>query len=134
MMRNLIVALAVATWFVGATASQAQTATTATREVYVKAQPTDVLSSNLIGLNVQNNAKETVGEIKDLVVSNGALSGLILSVGGFLGIGERNVVVTPSAVNVVYSENDKKWSATMDTTKDALKAAPEFKYEGRWSK
>ncbi len=134
MMRNLIVALAVATSSVGATASQAQTATTATREVYVKAQPTDVLSSNLIGLNVQNNAKETVGEIKDLVVSNGNLSGLILSVGGFLGIGERNVVVTPSAVNVVYSENDKKWSATMDTTKDALKAAPEFKYEGRWSK
>lgn len=134
MMRNLIVALAVATSFVGATASQAQTATTATREVYVKAQPTDVLSSNLIGLNVQNSAKETVGEIKDLVVSNGTLSGLILSVGGFLGIGERNVVVTPSAVNVVYSENDKKWSATMDTTKDALKAAPEFKYEGRWSK
>jgi len=134
MMRKMIVALAVATSFVGATALHAQTATTATREVYVKALPTDVLSSNLIGLNVQNNAKETVGEIKDLVVSNGALSGLILSVGGFLGIGERHVVVTPSAVNVVYSENDKKWSATMDTTKDALKAAPEFKYEGRWSK
>jgi hypothetical protein len=133
-MRNLIVALAVATSFVGATASQAQTATTATREVYVKAQPTDVLSSNLIGLNVQNTAKETIGEIKDLVVSNGTLSGLILSVGGFLGIGERYVVVAPPAVSVVYSENDKKWSATMDTTKDALKAAPEFKYEGRWSK
>ena len=54
--------------------------------------------------------------------------------GGFLGIGERYVVVAPSAVKVVYSENDKKWSATMDTTKDALKAAPEFKYEGRWKR
>jgi hypothetical protein len=85
-------------------------------------------------LNVQNNAKDNVGEIKDLVVSNGSLSGLILSVGGFLGIGERYVVVAPSAVKVVYSENDKKWSATMDTTKDALKAAPEFKYEGRWKR
>ncbi len=59
---------------------------------------------------------------------------MILSVGGFLGIGERYVVVTSAAVKIVYSENDKKWSATMDTTKDALKAAPEFKYEGRWSK
>lgn len=133
-MRNMLVALAVVTTFAGAATLHAQTATTSTREVYVKALPTDVLSSNLIGLNVHNNAKETVGEIKDLVVSGGNLSGLIVSVGGFLGIGERYVVVTPSAVNVVYSENDKKWTATMDTTKDALKAAPEFKYEGRWSK
>ena len=133
-MRNLLVAVAFATSFAGVSAAQAQTATTATREVYIKAQPTDVLSSNLIGLNVQNNAKDNVGEIKDLVVSNGSLSGLILSVGGFLGIGERYVVVTPAAVKVVYSENDKKWSATMDTTKDALKAAPEFKYEGRWKR
>lgn len=133
-MRKLLVAIAVATTMTGAAALHAQTATTATREVYVKAQPTDVLSSNLVGLDVQNTAKENIGEIKDLVVSNGNLSGLILSVGGFLGIGERYVVVTPAAVKVVYSENDKKWSATMDTTKDALKAAPEFKYEGRWSK
>lgn len=134
-MRNIISALAVVSSIYGITAVQAQTATTATREVYVKAQPTDVLSSNLIGLNVYNGAKENVGEIKDLVVSNGGqLSGIIVSVGGFLGIGERYVVVAPSALKVTYSENDKKWTATMDTTKDALKAAPEFKYEGRWSK
>lgn len=134
MMRNLIVAVAGATSFFGATALDAQAATSATREIYVKPQPTDVLSSNLIGLNVQNSTKETVGEIEDLVVSNGILSGLVLSVGDFLGIGERHVLVTPAAMNVVYSENDKKWSATMDTTKDALKAAPEFTYEGSWSK
>ena len=36
MMRNLIVAFAVATSFLGVTALHAQTATTATREVYVK--------------------------------------------------------------------------------------------------
>jgi len=133
-MRNLLVAVALASSLAGVSGAHAQIAATATREVYIKAQPTDVLSSNLIGLNVQSNAKETVGEIKDLVVSNGALSGMIMSVGGFLGIGERYVVVTPAAVKVVYSENDKKWSATMDTTKDALKAAPEFKYEGRWKR
>lgn len=134
-MRKLIFALAPVIAMGGITLAVAQNATTATREVYVKAQPTDVLSSNLIGLNVHNNAKENVGEIKDLIVSSsGQRSGFIVSVGGFLGIGERYVVVAPSALKVTYSENDKKWSATMDTTKDALKAAPEFKYEGRWSK
>jgi len=130
----MLVAIAVGYAIAGFTALHAQTATTATPEIYIKARPTDVLSSNLIGLNIQNNAKENIGEIKDLVISNEKVSGLILSVGGFLGIGERHVVVTPAAVKVVYSENDKKWTATMDTTKDALKAAPEFKYEGRWSK
>jgi hypothetical protein len=37
-------------------------------------------------------------------------------------------------VKINYSESDKKWSATMAATKDELKAAPEFKYEGRWAK
>lgn len=133
-MRKMLVAFAVVSSVMGGGLARAQTATTTVREVYIKAQPTDVLSSNLIGLDVENNGKDKIGEIQDLVVSNGSLSGLILSVGGFLGIGERYVVVTPSAVKVVYSENDKKWSATMDTTKDALKSAPEFKYEGRWKK
>lgn len=133
-MRSLLVAIAIAASISGGSIANSQTSTTAVREIYIRAQPTDVLSSNLIGLDVHNNAKENVGEIRDLVVSNGSLSGLILSVGGFLGIGERYVVVTPAAVKVVYSETEKKWSATMDTTKDALKAAPEFKYEGRWSK
>jgi hypothetical protein len=69
-----------------------------------------------------------------LVVSNGQLAGYVFSVGGFLGVGDRYVVVAPSAVQINYSENDKKWTATMNATKDQLKSAPEFKYEGRWAK
>ncbi|MGU3492886.1 PRC-barrel domain-containing protein [Xanthobacteraceae bacterium A53D] len=103
-------------------------------ETFVKATPTDVLSYNLVGLNVMNPEKETVGEIKDLILSQGQLAGYIVSVGGFLGIGERYVIVRPSAVKIAYNESDKKWTAVMSTTKDALKAAPEFKYEGRWSR
>ncbi len=37
-------------------------------------------------------------------------------------------------MKVTYSENDKKWMATMDATKDQHKGAPEFKYEGRWKR
>ncbi len=104
-----------------------------TSEIFVIAQPTDVLSSNVVGLNIVNSANETIGEIKDVIISDGALSGYIVSVGGFLGMGERHVIVDPDALQINYNETDKKWSATMDTTKDALKAAPEFKYEGRWA-
>ena len=108
--------------------------TVVTTETFVTAKPTDVLSYNLVGLNVTNNTNETIGEIKDLILSQGELSGYIVSVGGFLGMGERYVIVRPSAVKVTYDDNDKKWHAVMNATKDQLKTAPEFKYEGRWKR
>ena len=49
-------------------------------------------------------------------------------------MGERYVIVRPSAVKVTYDDNDKKWHAVMNATKDQLKTAPEFKYEGRWKR
>jgi len=131
-MRQILIALATTTMLAGAAA--AQTAVTTTSETFVTAKPTDVLSYNLIGLNVTNEANDTIGEIKDLILSNGQLTGYIVSVGGFLGMGERYVIVSPSAIKVSYAENDKKWHAVMNATKDQLKAAPEFKYEGRWKR
>jgi hypothetical protein len=107
---------------------------TADGGMFVAVQPTDGLGSKLIGLNITNSSDEDVGEIQDIVISGDKLAGYIVSVGGFLGMGERYVIVAPSAIQVTYSESDKKWSAKMETTKDQLKAAPEFKYEGRWAK
>jgi len=128
-MRRILITVAATTLLAGA--AIAQTAVTTTTETFVKAKPTDVLSNNLMGLNVTNQANETIGEIKDLILSQGDLSGYIVSVGGFLGLGERYVIVRPSAVKVSYTENDNKWHAVMNATKDQLKTAPEFKYEGR---
>src|ERR1700686_3991575 len=88
----------------------------------------EMFSSKLKGLNVRNQKDETVGEITDLAIKNHQIDALILSVGGFLGMGERYVAVSPSSVNVRYDSKSDKWLASMNTTKDALKAAPEFKY------
>jgi opacity protein-like surface antigen len=88
----------------------------------------EMFSSKLKGLNVTNQKDETVGEITDLAVKNHQIDALILSVGGFLGMGEHYVAVSPSSVNVRYDQKNDKWLASMNTTKDALKAAPEFKY------
>lgn len=133
-MRKIIIALASVSALATPVLAQTATATTTQLERFVAAKPTDVLSSNLIGLDITNGQKEDVGEIKDLVISDGALAGYIVSVGGFLGMGEHYVVVSPSAIKVNYSENDKQWAATMDATKDELKAAPQFNYDGRWKK
>lgn len=114
--------------------AHAQTVTTTETEVFVTAQPTDVLSSNLVGLNVLDAEGTAFGEIKDLIVSDNELAGYILSVGGFLGIGEKYVIVSPQSVNVTYVKDDKTWQATMSATKEEIEKAPEFKYEGRWEK
>ena len=88
----------------------------------------EMFSSKLKGLNVTNQKDETVGEITDLAIKNHEVDALILSVGGFLGMGEHYVAVSPASVSVKHDAKNDKWVATMNTTKEALKAAPEFKY------
>lgn len=131
MRRILITSLATAAMI---TFAYAQTVTTTETELFVTAQPTDVLSSNVVGLNVSDAEGTVFGEIKDLIVSDNALAGYIVSVGGFLGIGERYVIVSPQSVNITYVADDKTWQATMSATKEEIEKAPEFKYEGRWEK
>jgi sporulation protein YlmC with PRC-barrel domain len=88
----------------------------------------EMFSSKLKGLNVYNQKDETVGEITDIAIKNNQIDALILSVGGFLGMGEHYVAVSPSSVSVRHDAKNDKWLASMNTTKEALKAAPEFKY------
>ena len=88
----------------------------------------EMFSSKLKGLNVYNQKDESIGEITDLALKNNQVDALILSVGGFLGVGEHYVAVSPSSVSVKHDAKNDKWVATMNTTKEALKAAPEFKY------
>ena len=61
------------------------------------------------------------------------MKGYIVSVGGFLGMGTHYVAVDPGAVSITYDAGQKTWRAAMNATKDELKAAPEFKYDGRWT-
>jgi PRC-barrel domain len=110
-------------------AQEAKTTGTAPAEAkFSTVSKDEMFSSKLKGLNVTNQKDETVGEITDLAIKNHEVDALILSVGGFLGMGERYVAVSPSSVSVRYDSKNDKWLASMNTTKDALKSAPEFKY------
>ncbi|MGO9942039.1 MAG: PRC-barrel domain-containing protein [Rhodoblastus sp.] len=88
----------------------------------------DALISRAIGVNVYNPANEDIGAIKDIAFENGDIKAYIIGVGGFLGVGERYVAVQPTAITLTYNADDRKWRAGMDTDKDELKAAPEFRY------
>jgi hypothetical protein len=110
-------------------AEDARTTGTAPADAKFSALPNDeILSSKVKGLNVHNQKDESVGAIADFAIKNNQVDALILSVGGFLGIGEHYVAVSPSSVNIRYDSANDNWLASMNTTKEALQAAPEFTY------
>ncbi len=81
-------------------------------------------TSRVVGSAVLNEANETVGTIDDLIVtSSETVPYAVLSVGGFLGVGTRYVVVPFSAITVV-----DKHMMLRGATKDTLKALPAFAY------
>ena len=119
--------------FAETSGSQHASTTTSATGRFVTVAKSDDLSSKLVGLDVYNENNKDIGQIKDIALNrNGEAQAYIVSVGGFLGIGEHFVAVNPSAVKVSYDTSDKKWHASMNATSDALKNAPEFKYAGRW--
>ena len=91
-------------------------------------QASDVRVSDLIGSDVYNLKNEDIGEVEDLILDNGKnLRAVVVSVGGFLGMGERHVAVDPASV-VMSRENDTT-RLIVNTTKEELKNAPPFKWE-----
>ena len=81
-------------------------------------------ASKVIGTNVVNDANQTIGKIDDLLVSpDGKAPYVVLSVGGFLGMGSRLVVVPYDTLNFA---GDKV--TLPGGTKDGLMMLPEFKY------
>ena len=78
--------------------------------------------------SVYDPANSKIGEIMDVLLSaDGKVNALIIGVGGFLGMGEKDVAVPFGAVK--HTVKDGKVYLTLDTTKDALKAAPGLKYD-----
>ncbi|HLQ84595.1 MAG TPA: PRC-barrel domain-containing protein [Salinisphaeraceae bacterium] len=93
-----------------------------------KQQPDEVLASQLIGLQVKNGSDEDadeVGEIRDLVVNqNLEITDVVISgIGGFLGIGEKDIAVPPDKVHLQPEVN----FAVIDLTEDELNDAPKYK-------
>lgn len=138
MMRTLLATTAVATLI--ATGAFAQSATTtapapsgtmtapsSTAAPMVK-KAEGHLASNLIGETVYNGSgsdAKNIGEVNDLVIGqNGQVEALIVGVGGFLGIGEKNVALEYKLAKWESRDNDE--FLVIETTADALKAQPEF--------
>ena len=60
--------------------------------------------------------------------SDNKIGELMVGVGGFLGIGEKDVAIPFNTVRTTTKDNNK-WYLVMNSTKDALKDAKGFKYD-----
>jgi sporulation protein YlmC with PRC-barrel domain len=85
--------------------------------------------SKFMGSKVMNNANETIGDINDVLIDKeGKVSAVVIGVGGFLGLGERNVAVSFNALNLSRDANGMA-TVKVNATKDSLKGAPEWKWQ-----
>jgi hypothetical protein len=120
----LIAALVTMTIASGPICAQGTPQTISTTRVDVVQLATGYRASKINGSSVYNGNKDMIGTIDDLIVGpSDPLPHLVLSVGGFLGIGTHLVAVPFSSIQIV----DKQLRLP-GATRASLKALPEFKY------
>jgi hypothetical protein len=93
---------------------------------YVTAQPSgSMFSSDLVGRPVLGRNAEKIGDINDLLVlGDGQLAAVVIGVGGFLGVGEKDVALPLEELDLTLRDGEIELS--IDTTEAELEAAPTF--------
>lgn len=82
-------------------------------------------AKDFMSSRVYNMAGERIGDVNDILVDNGRVTSIVIGVGGFLGIGQKEVAMTPDQVKrMVHSDGETYF--TVNSTKDQLQAAPEY--------
>ncbi|MEZ4864858.1 MAG: PRC-barrel domain-containing protein [Caldilineaceae bacterium] len=95
------------------------------------AQGENVPATTLIGHSIDNSANENLGSIEDLIVKleSGQVDYVIVSFGGFLGIGDNYYAVPPREFTWIPATADSDSLLTIDITEAELQDAPTFSYD-----
>jgi hypothetical protein len=84
--------------------------------------------TNYYRQNVYDRSDNKIGQVTDFLIDkDGRITTVIIGVGGFLGIGEKDVAAPFTALRATQKDNDLQ--LVMNTTKEALMSAPGFKYD-----
>ncbi len=98
-----------------------------TREGFSPIGPTDITAAQLTGARVYGVDDKDVGEIKNVVLNDaGQIQMAVVDVGGFLGVGERQIGVTLEELNIVRDDAGNI-RVYMNSSMEALKAQPVYK-------
>jgi sporulation protein YlmC with PRC-barrel domain len=120
----LVTGLLAATVLTGAVFAQGAPQTFAPMKIDLQSLTTGYRTSKVVGSPVVNNAGDTIGKIDDLIVTpNEKVPYAVLSVGGFLGMGDKLVVVPYSVLTVTNGK-----MLLPGATIESLKALPDYKY------
>lgn len=117
----------------GTVGTTAQTTGAAAGDSYLTVQSETQMSANdFMGQAIYTGDNQSIGDINDLLVENdGGIVAAVVGVGGFLGIGEKNVAVPFSKITLTREagENGAEGDVRLTTTEtaDSLRNAPEFK-------
>ena len=109
--------------------SEAKAAPFVINTQFVTSVPADALSiSTYYNEDVYDNQDNKIGDVNDILLDkDGRVSTVIIGVGGFLGVGEKDVAVPFSALKVADKEGDRY--LVINATKEALEKAPGYMYD-----
>ena len=105
--------------------TSAPSASGASGNVIAQQAPGQILATQFRGSDVYGPNDERVGDVSDVVLDrSGNAVAVVLGVGGFLGIGEKNVAVPFSSVQMTQRDGANR--LTVNVTREQLDAAPAF--------
>jgi sporulation protein YlmC with PRC-barrel domain len=114
----------------GAGASTAAPLSSTSSPKFVNSQRADqFLASKFKGTDVIGADDQKIGDVSDILFDkDGKVQAYIVSVGGFLGMGAKEVALAPSAFQVVAGDKSKNESdkLRLSMSKDELKQASNF--------
>lgn len=110
----------------------AQQAEQDAEDVIVESQAgSEVRGDWVLGARVYTPDQQMIGSIEDLILDldGGQVNAAIVSVGGFLGFGSKEIAVEWSELEINYDANE----VTLGITREEAEAAPEYSFRTRES-
>ena len=95
---------------------------------FIDAQsPDQWLASKIIGASVVDSSNQSIGSVNNLLLDTGGnVTAAVVGVGGFLGIGEKNVAISFKSLNITRDANGSE-KVTTQVSKNELQQAAAFK-------
>src|SRR5664280_2355220 len=107
--------------------SMSQPAPPTTPNFVASQKPDQWLASKFKGTDVLGADNQKIGDVSDILFDkSGKVDAIIVSVGGFLGLGSKHVAIAPSSFDVVKGQNDTSDKLKISATKDQLEQAQNF--------
>lgn len=96
---------------------------------FVTTQSSDQwLATKFKGTDVVGSDNQKIGDVTDILFDrSGKVLAYVIGVGGFLGIGSKDVALAPAAFQVEPANDRGDMKLKLAMTRDELKNAPEFK-------